>query len=391
MKRTSLMLLSVPAFLVLMGFCLGFEPWHAGQQTGSSVGAQTAGGQGSAKSGQTGLGGVGPQVNGSPDDPLRDPREVHLRHVKQLTFGGQNAEAYFSNDGKRLIFQSTRPPYECDQMFTMNVDGSNTQLVSTGHGRTTCGFFYPDSKHILYASTHEAGAACPPRPDYSHGYVWAVYSSYRIYYATDEGKIIKNLTPWKGYNAEATMSGDGRTIAFTSSRDGDLDIYTMNSDGTGVRQLTHELGYDGGPFISRDGRWIVYRAHHPTASDDIARYKSLLASDLVSPLEMDLYVMRSDGSDQRQVTHMPGASFAPEFFPDNRRIIFSSNYQQPTTSEFELYAVNRDESQLERITFAGGFNAFPMFSPDGHKLVFVSNRNAKVPHEINLFMADWMP
>lgn len=381
-------LLAVASFLMTRAARAGHEsqasaPSSAGQQSA----AQTRDQSGSSG----GLGGVGPQVHGTADDPLRDPREVHLRHVKQLTFGGQNAEAYFSRDGTRLIFQSTRPPYECDQMFTMNVDGSDVRLVSTGRGRTTCGYFYPDGKHILYASTHESGAACPPRPDYSHGYVWAVYSSYQIYYATDSGQIVKDLTPWKGYNAEATMSGDGHKIVFTSSRDGDLDIYTMNSDGSDVRRLTRELGYDGGPFFSVDGRWIVYRAHHPSAADDVARYKSLLASDLVSPLAMDLYVMRADGSDQRQVTHMDGASFAPDFFPGNRRIIFSSNYQAPTTSEFELYAVNTDESELEQITYTGGFNAFPMFSPDGRKLVFISNRNAKAPHEINVFIADWAP
>lgn len=338
-----------------------------------------------------GLGGVGPVVNGTPDDPLRDPREVHLRHIRQLTFGGQNAEAYFSSDGRQLIFQSTRPPYECDQMFVMNTDGSDVRLVSTGQGRTTCGYFYPDGRHILYASTHEADPACPPRPDYSHGYVWGVYSSYRIYYATGAGDILKSLTPWKGYNAEATLSADGRKIVFTSSRDGDLDIYTIDADGGNVRQLTHELGYDGGPFFSPDGEWIVYRAHHPTAAAEVDRYRSLLARDLVSPLEMDLYLMRADGSAQRQITHLAGASFAPSFYPDGQRLIFSSNYQAPASSEFELYAVNRDGTGLEQITFTGGFNAFPMFSPDGRRLVFVSNRNAKAPHEINVFLADWAP
>jgi len=341
-------------------------------------------------SASTGLGGIGPQVHGTPDDPLRDTREVHLRHVRQLTFGGQNAEAYFSYDDRRLIFQSTRPPYECDQMFVMNTDGSNVHLVSTGKGRTTCGFFYPDGRHILYASTHAASPACPPRPDYSKGYVWGVYSSYRIYYATAAGKILKDLTPWKGYNAEATMSAEGRKIVFTSSRGGDLDIYTMNPDGSGVKQLTHELGYDGGPTFSPDAQWIVYRAHHPQGADEIARYKSLLASDLVSPLEMDLYVMRADGSDNRQITHLPGASFAPAFYPDSGHIIFSSNYEKPTSSEFELYTVDRNGNGLEPLTFTGGFNAFPMFSWDGKKLVFISNRNAKAPHEINVFIADWV-
>jgi len=343
------------------------------------------------QTGTSGLGAAGPVVDGTPDDPLRDPRETHLRHVKQLTFGGQNAEAYFSYDGRRLIFMSTRAPYQCDQIFIMNADGSHLHLESTGKGRTTCGYFYPDGKHVLYSSTHASGDACPPRPDYSHGYVWGVYSSYQIYYATGDAKIVKPLTTGPGYNAEATLSADGKKIVFTSSRDGDLDIYTMNADGTGVRRLTNTLGYDGGPFFSPDGEWIVYRAHHPATDEEVARYNSLLAQDLVEPNEMDLYVMHADGSDQRQITKLGGASFAPSFFPDSWRILFASNYEHPGSSQFELHAINRDGSGLERVTFVGGFNAFPQFSPDGKKLVFVSNRDAKAPHEINVFIADWVP
>jgi TolB protein len=361
-----------------------FGPHHDARRSAPAAAAQQS------SSSSTGLGGVGPVVHGTPDDPLRDPRETHLRHVRQLTFGGQNAEAYFSPDGRRLIFQSTRPPFECDQMFVMNADGSGVRLVSTGRGRTTCGYFYPDGKHILYASSHEASAACPPRPDYSKGYVWGVYSTYRIYYATDTGKILKDLTPVRGYNAEATTSEDGKKIVFTSSRDGDLDIYTMNPDGSGVQRLTNKIGYDGGPAFSPDGSWIVYRAHYPEGDSEVARYKELLVRDLVSPLAMDLYVMRADGSGQRQITHLPGASFAPAFYPNGQRVIFASNFEAPTTSEFELYAVDRDGANREQITFAGGFNAFPMFSPDGRQLAFISNRNAKAPHEINVFLADWV-
>ena len=339
---------------------------------------------------KSGLAGAGPVVHGTPDDPLRDPREIHLRHVKQLTFGGQNAEAYFSYDGRRLTFQTTRAPYECDQIFMMNADGSDQHLVSTGRGKTTCSYFYPDGKHILYSSTHLSSPQCPPRPDYSQGYVWGVYSAFQIFYATDDGKILKQLTPGPGYNAEATLSADGKKIVFTSSRDGDLEIYTMNPNGSGAKRLTYTLGYDGGPFFSPDGKWIVYRAHHPTGAEEVARYKSLLDKDLVEPLLMDLYVMRADGSDQHAITHLGEASFAPAFFPDSQRIIFASNYQHPGTSEFELYAVNRDGSGLEPITFTGGFNAFPQFSPDGKRLVFASNRNAREPHEINIFLADWV-
>jgi len=339
----------------------------------------------------SGLSGPGPVVQGTPDDPLRDPREAHLRHVKQLTSGGQNAEAYFSYDGKRLVFQSTREPYKCDQIFIMNIDGFDPHLVSTGQGKTTCAYFYRDGRHILYSSTHLSSPECPPRPDYSKGYVWGVYSAFQIFYATETGKILKQLTTGPGYNAEATLSADGKKIVFTSSRDGDLEIYTMNADGSGVKRLTHQLGYDGGPFFSPDGKWIVYRARHPVAAEEVAPYKALLAQELVEPMQMDLWVMRADGSAQRQVTRLSGASFAPFFFPDSRRIIFTSNYERPGSSEMELYAVNRDGSKLERLTFTGGFNAFPMFSPDGKKLVFASNRNAKRPHEINIFVADWVP
>jgi TolB protein len=344
---------------------------------------------GQEKTATSGLGTAGPVVHGTADDPLRDPQEKHLRHVKQLTFGGQNAEAYFSYDGHRLIFMRTREPYKCDQIFVMNTDGSDQHLVSTGEGRTTCGYFYADGKHMLYSSTHAANKECPPHPDYSRGYVWGVYPEYQIYYATIEGKVVRPLTTGPGYNAEATLSADGKKIVFTSSRDGDLEIYAMNADGSGAKRLTYTLGYDGGPFFSPDGQWISYRAHHPQTDEEITKYKSLLAQGLVEPSEMDLWVMRADGSEQKQITKLAGASFAPSFYPDSRRIIFSSNYEHPTSSQFELYAINRDGSDLERITFAGGFSAFPQFSPDGKKLVFVSNRNGKAAHEINVFIADW--
>jgi len=338
-----------------------------------------------------GLSGPGPVVQGTPDDPLRDPREVHLRQVKQLTFGGQNAEAYFSYDGQRIIFQSTRPPYPCDQIFIMNLDGSDVRLVSTGQGKTTCAWFYPDGKHIIYSSTHLASPECPPRPDHSQGYVWGVRAAFKLFLATDAGQIVKQLTPWGGYNAEATLSADGKKIVFTSSKDGDLDIYTMNPDGTGLKRLTREVGYDGGPVFSPDRKWIAYRGRHPREPQELAEYKSLLSRELVRPMRMDLWVMRADGSSQRQVTHLEGASFAPYFLPDGKRLILASNYENPGSSQFELYAVDLDGKNLERITYVGGFTTFPMFSFDGKKLIFASNRNGKLPHEINIFVADWVP
>ena len=142
-------------------------------------------------------------------DPLsrstHEAQEPHLQNVKQLTFGGQNAEAYFSYDGSKIIFQSTRPPYQCDQIFSMNVDGSDVKLLNSGKGRTTCGFFFPDGKRIIYASTHLAGDACPPAPDRSQGYVWPIYPSYEIFSANLDGSGLKRLTKTPGYDAREPL------------------------------------------------------------------------------------------------------------------------------------------------------------------------------------------
>ena len=339
---------------------------------------------------------------------IATPEEKHLRNVRQLTFGGQNAEAYFSADGKKLIFQSTRDNLECDQIFIMSVDGSGQRMVSTGKGRTTCSYIFPHQNKILYSSTHLADAACPPRPDYSKGYVWAVYPGFDIF--TAEGVFLESindcalkkhkpgenpcgptqLTKTPGYDAEATISEDGKKIVFTSLRNGDLDIYTMDANGKHVKQLTHELGYDGGPFFSPDRKWIVYRAYHPKTDQEIAEYKDLLKQNQIRPTTLEIWVMKADGSAKRQLTNLKAASFAPSFFPDGRRILFSSNLGSTGgMGNFELYAINTDGSDMERITFSDGFDGFPMFSPDGKQLVWISHRNAKAPRESNVFIADW--
>ena len=319
------------------------------------------------------------------------PDEPHLTNLRRLTAGGQNAEAYYSHDGTRLIFQHTPPPDTagCDQEFVIGVDGTGLRRVSDGRGRTTCGWFFAGDRRVFYASTEALGSGCPPRPDYSHGYVWALYD-YDIYASDADGSHKVRLTANRGYDAEGTLSPDGTTIVFTSERDGDLDIYTMRVDGSHLRRLTHTLGYDGGPAYSPDGRLIVYRAFHPSSAADSAEYRTLLAQGVVRPTKMDLWVMNADGSHQRQITHLAGASFAPAFFPDSKRIIFSSNYTDPESEHFDLYAVDLDGSHLEAITTDHSFNAFPMFSPDGTHLVWASNRGASVPHETNLFIADWV-
>jgi len=325
------------------------------------------------------------------NDSLIGAGETHFAHLWQITFGGQNAEGYWSADGRSLIFQSTRGDWPCDQMYVMDLASGATRRVSNGRGRTTCGYFYDHDRRILFASTHLAADTCPPLPDYSHGYVWPVYEGYDIYTARPDGSDLQRLTETPGYDAEGTLSPDGRWIVFTSVRDGDLDLYKMHPDGTALVRLTDQPGYDGGAFFSHDGRWICYRASAPEDSAGLAEYRRLLATHLVRPTSMNLWVMRADGSGKRQVTHQAGASFAPYFTPDDRALIYSSNWENPRGRNFDLYLVDTAGGEPRAVTRDESFDGFPMFSPDGHWLVFASNRGGKVRGETNLFIAEWKP
>jgi TolB protein len=321
---------------------------------------------------------------------LRDPREVHLHNMRQLTFGGENAEAYWSADGKQIILQSTHGDLKCDQIFIMKPDGSGSHRVSTGKGRTTCSYFFPDGKHILYASTHLASPNCPPPPDYSQGYVWKLYPGFDIFRCKPDGSDLVRLTTSDGYDAEATIAPDGSRIIFTSERDGDLDVYTMRPDGSDVRRITQELGYDGGAFFSPDSKRIVWRASRPGTDEERAAYRKLLAEHTIKPGRLELFVAAADGSGARQVTDNGAANFCPFFFPDGDRIIFASNQKDPQGRNFDLWMIRADGTAQEQVTFDPSFDAFPMFSPDGRHLVFASNRNAKVHGETNIFLADWV-
>ena len=319
-----------------------------------------------------------------------DPREIHLANVRQLTFGGENAEAYWSADGKQLIFQSKRDGAECDQIFIMDADGGNVRRVSNGKGRTTCSYIFPGGKKVLYASTQLSGDACPPSPDYSKGYVWKLYESYEIFTANIDGSDPKRITNNPGYDAEATLSPDGKTIIFTSLRNGDLDLYTMRADGSHLKRITKELGYDGGAFFSRDGKRIVWRASRPKTDAEIAAYHELIAESQIRPMALELFVASADGKNARQITKNGAANFGPYFFPDGRRIIYASNVADSGGRNFDLWMIKDDGTGEERVTFNDTFDGFPMFSPDGKKLVFASNRNGKVKGETNLFLADWV-
>ncbi len=334
--------------------------------------------------------------------------ERHLANIRQLTFGRQNAEAYFSFNGNKLIFQSTnnwtkggspspQKPTEsglgCYQMYVMDLERDTVQLVSTGKGATTCGYFFAGDNRVLYSSTHAAGSDCPPKPKRDGAYRWAL-DDYDVYAVNLNGQELQRLTSSSGYDAEATISPDGKTIVWTSVKDGDLDLYVMNVDGSNPRRLTDEIGYDGGAFFSPDSKRIVYRAAHPTDPAEVTKYQELLAQRLVEPGQLEVFVMNADGTGKKQVTSNGASNFSPFFHPDGTRVIFSSNVETRGAGgrpSFHLYLVNEDGTGLERLTTEGHFNSFPMFSPDGRRLVWVSDRHAKQPGEFNVFLADWVP
>jgi TolB protein len=343
---------------------------------------------------------VQPPLSHPPSDSIHFAGEKHFANVQQLTFGGDNAEAYFSFDSKWIIFQRTNPKMGimCDQMWIGKVptqpgEKFEPRLISSGKGRTTCGSFTKDGKHIIYASTHLDADSCPPVPDrkkYGNKYIWPLYSSFDIFMADLNGKIVKRLTNSKGYDAEATLSPDGKKMIYTSTKDGDIDLYIMDLKTGKEKKFTNTLGYDGGAWFSPDGKKIIWRASRPKTDADVKEYKDFLAENLVAPTNMEVFIANVDGSDVRQVTSFGNANWAPAYFPDSKRIIFASNYQSPRGFPFNLYTINEDGTNLEKISQEKSFDAFPMFSPDGKKLIFCSNRNNGGTRDTNIFIADWV-
>jgi TolB protein len=332
-------------------------------------------------------------------DTLHYPEERHFRNVRQLTNGGDNAEAYFSYDGKYLIYQRTdvKNGIPCDQIWMGKIPETASEtfqprLVSTGTGRTTCAFFYPDNKHVIYASTHLGGKDCPPVPDREKmkRYIWPIYESFDLFKADTNGRIIKRLTKTKGYDAEATISPTGDKIVFTSMRDGDLELYTMNLNGKKLRRVTNALGYDGGAWFSPDGKKILWRASRPKTEAEIKDYQNLLSHNLVAPTNMEVWIANADGSDAKQITNLGQANWAPNFLPDGKHVIFCSNHEYKRGFPFNMYITDINGKSLKKISRDKGFDAFPMFSPDGKRIVFSSNRNNGGTRETNIFIADWV-
>lgn len=328
-----------------------------------------------------------------------DPRERHLAGLRQLTQGGENAEGYFSPDGRSLVFQSTRDGAGCDQMYVMELGSGETRRLSNGQGKTTCGFFaYPRGERIVYSSTFASDPACPPKPDRSQGYVWPL-DEFDIYSAKPDGSDVQPLVRGKGYDAETTIAPNGSRLVFTSTRDGDLELYTAKLDGSDIRRITNTPGYDGGAFFSPDSTKLVWRASRP-AGAALEEYKRLLEKGLVKPGELEIVVAGVEGQNPRTITKNGKANFGPSFMHDSRRVIFASNVDAVAghgLPNFDLYVVDPDGPltqtgvpALERITFYDGFDGFPMFSPDGEHLVFASNRLGKTAGETNLFVARWI-
>lgn len=337
-------------------------------------------------------------LQGQQPDSLRFPQERHLKHVRQLTFGGENAEAYWSFNNDQLVFQRTdkEKGIPCDRIFVWaltpdNMVSNPPVQVSSGLGRTTCAYFLKGDSMVIYASTHAVSADCPPEPERTSGaYYWPIYPSFDLYLKNLNSGAIQRLTDRPGYDAEATVSPKGDKIVFTSDRSGDLELWTMDIDGTNLRQITKGLGYDGGAFFSPDGKFLVFRASRPKTGQEIEKYTRLFKEGLVAPSEMEIYICRADGSELRQVTQLGKANWAPFFHPSGKKILFSSNHASQRGYQFNLYMVNLDGTGLEQITYDPVFDAFPMFSFDGKKLVFSSNRNNGGGRSTNLFIADWI-
>ena len=339
-------------------------------------------------------------ASGAPQtDSLRYEDERHFGRMRQLTYGGDNAEAYWSFGNDKLVFQANNPSWStgCDQIFTLNLDEDYTPTseqpdqISSGLGRTTCAYFMPGDSTVVFASTHLADSLCPAVPPRGPNgeYVWPIYPGYDIFTYDLIGKMQMQLTDLPGYDAEATVSPTGDRMVFTSTRSGDLELYTCDLDGTNVVQVTSELGYDGGAFFSPDGTQLIWRASRPRSDEEVSHYTELLSRGLVEPTAMELFIADADGSNARQLTNLGGANWAPFFHPSGKKVLFSSNHHTGGFP-FNIFMINTDGTGLEQVSFDSAFDSFPMFSPDGNRLAFSSNRNNGRTRNTNVFVVDWV-
>ena len=331
-------------------------------------------------------------------DHLIEPDETRFLELYQLTFGGENAEAYWSFAGDRLVLQRRHPVegVDCDRIYVLD-DGELTQ-VSSGRGVTTCAYFLPGDREVLFASTHGEHASCPAPPDRSKGYVWKLHPEYEVYVVDLESGTERQLTDAPGYDAEGTVSPLGDRIVFTSVRSGDPELWTCDLAGGALHQVTDSPGYDGGAFFSHGGDRLIWRATAFTPgaeADEQAAFAQLLEEHLVRPSAMELVTSLVDGTLRRTLTSLGGANWAPYFTPDDRHVLFSSNHHVgPRSRNFDLFLVPSEggphgAESAERVTTYEGFDSFPMFHPRGEWLAFSSNRGGSVEGETNVFLARW--
>jgi Tol biopolymer transport system component len=322
---------------------------------------------------------------------LTELESRYLSNVRQVTDRFERAgEGYFSPDGQTIIYQAIPPGYPFYQIYTQSLQGNLIKLISTGRGRTTCSYFSPDGKRVLFASSHldpnlteteeaeRARQAELARRGERPRYVWDFDPYMDIFEADLSGRILRRLTDTPGYDAEGAYSADGQWIAFCSMRDGDPDIYVMRSDGTDVRQLTNAPGYDGGPFISPDGKWIVFRSDRKKAD------------------YLQIYVISFDGKYEKALTDNEGVNWGPYWHPREPYLIWSSaDHSRPDVRpNYDLwlarYHVTNGEFVIDpplRITDHPAADVLPVFSPDGRQLLWTSTRTKD--RSSQLFLADF--
>jgi len=322
-----------------------------------------------------------------------EDRKMSIENVKQLSFQGDNGEAYFNSDDSKVIFQSKRNNNNCDKLYIVDINGNNLTEFVANDGAFTCAYFSLDDRYIFFSSTMHLGSECPeiykdPNP---RKYIWPL-RDYEIF-RYDNGAV-KQLTNYSGYNAETTTHPFEEKVIFTSLRDGDINLFEMDYNGENVKQITSEYGYDGGAFYSPNGENIVWRAWYPTSDEEISMWKNNLAKKFIESVPLDIYVAKNDGSEKQRLTSNGATNWAPSWHPDGKHIVFSSNMDDwredynAYGSNFELYMINIATKTLTRLTNNDTFDSFSVFSKNGKKIVFSSNRDAENPRNTNIFIAD---
>lgn len=304
-----------------------------------------------------------------------------LKNIRQLTFSSMGfekaGEAYFSTDGKNIVFQAVPNGQKQYQIYAMNIEEGIPHMVSTGYGACTCAFFKPDGKKIIFASSHDdpilkglnTEITTPGYKREGGQYAWDFTPYMNIYEANPDGSELVALTTGEAYHAECAYSPDGSQIVFASNSSGSMNIYTMKADGSEVKQITHtSSSYNGGPFFSPDGKQIVFR------------------SDREKPHYLQIFTINSDGSNESQVTSNDAVNWAPYWYPNGKAIAYTTSIHGHM--HYEVYMLNPTTGAQQRITHNASFDGMPVFSNDGSKIMWTSKRGSEGACQI--FIADFV-